>query len=346
MPDRWCLFNYKKDLIVMRKNNIDTSENMIPDCFLQLTESGLIDEGNTEKTDDGFFCLNKSISALLSERGIHTFPAGDGTELKCENYYDDWYIYALRDENSFVYGLFKLREQEYDMYAGERADYDSPGVTVSFIAYGVNTLMKCLAEPTEDNRAAMSEEINRVVARRGQKHNSAIKRYFCRTESKAAYLIAELYIRHILSFTHKGFIIVPQKYEEIYSASLIHSDDSKEKRLPDFINRNNEAAGRIVCDHDKIYINNPQAPDRFEKLAILATHTADTSFNSFACEVQYHAMFLSGPVKIRIPFLGSIYESAVRADLSIDDSEFEGNAPYHRADSKLVKKHIDIHGEF
>ena len=330
----------------MKKYNIDTTEKKIPDCFFSLIESNLIDENNIEKTDDGFFCLNKCISDILAQKEIYTFPTSGGDELKCENYYDDWYIYALKEENSFVYSLFKLREQEYDMFAGQRADYDSPGVTVSFIAYDINTLMKCLTEPTDENRLAMSDEINRVVARRRQKHSSVLKKYFCKTESKAAYLIAELYIRHILSFTHKGFIIVPQKYEEIYSESLLQPKGSKEKRLPDFINRNNDDAGRIVCDHDKIYINDPENPDCYEKLAILATHTADTSFNQFACEVQYHALFLNSLTRIRIPFVGSVYESAVRADLSIDDSEFEGNAPYHRQDSKLVRRHIEKHGKF
>ena len=324
----------------------NTKENMIPESFFRLSEIGVTNENNTEKTDDGFFCLNKSISDILAQKDIHTFPADDGTELKCDNYFDDWYIYAIKKDKGFVYSLFKLREQEYDMYAGEIADYDAPGVTVSFIAYDVNTLLKCLCEPTDENKLAMSDEINRVVAYRGQKHDCAIKKYFCKTESKASYLIAELFIKHILSFTYKGFIIVPQKYEEIYSASLVQSNNSKEKRLPDFINRNNAQAGRIVCDHDKIYINDPAAPDCYEKLAILATHTADTSFNCFACEVQYHALFLNSLTKIKIPFIGSIYESAVRADLSIDDSEFEGNAPYHREDSKLVKKHIEKHGEF
>lgn len=319
---------------------------MLPDCFSQFIADGLINKSNIEKTDDGFFCLNKSVSRLLAQREIYTFPADNGNELKCDNYFDDWYIYAIKTERDFVYSLFKLREQEYDLYAGERADYDSPGVTVSFIAYDVNTLIKCLDKPTNESKRAMSDEINRVVARRGQKHHSAIKKYFCKTESKAAYLIAELYIKHILSFTHKGFIIVPQKYEEIYSESLVQPAGSKLKRLPDFINRNNIDAGRVVCDHDKIYIKYPKAPDRFEKLAILATHTADISFNQFAAEVQYHAQFLNGMARVKLPFMGSIYESAIRADLSIDDSEFEGNAPYHREDSKLVKKHIGIHGEF
>ena len=270
---------------------------------------------------------------------------GDIKELKIDNYFDDWYIYAVKNGEGFIYSLFKLREQEYDMFAGERADYDAPGVTVCFIAYDVSTLMRCIDTPTDENRLAMSNEINRVVARRGQKHHPIIKKYFCKAESKASYLIAELYIRHILSFTHKGFIIVPQKYEEIYSEGLLQPAGSKLRRLPDFINLNNIDAGRVVCDHDKIYINYPNAPDRFEKLAILATHTADTSFNQFAAEVQYHAQFLNSAARIKLPFLGSIYESAVRADLSIDDSEFEGNVPYHRSDSKLVKKQISAHGE-
>lgn len=322
------------------------TDDIMPDYFSTLVESSLIQENNIEKTDDGFFCLNKCVSDILAEKEIYTFPSDDGTELKCDKYFDDWYIYAIKKNGEFVYSLFKLREQEYDMYAGESADYDSPGVTVSFIAYDVTTLIRCLREPTVENRLAMSDEINRVVARRRQKHHSAMKRYFCKVESKAPYLIAELYIKHILSFTYKGFILVPQKYEEIYSASLVQSKDSREKRLPDFINRNNVAAGRTVCDHDKIYINDPKTPDYYEKLAILATHTADTSFNCFACEVQYHALFLNSLAKIKIPFLGNIYESAIRADLSIDDSEFEGNAPYHREDSKLVRKHIDKHGKF
>ena len=53
----------------------------------------------------------------------------------------------------------------------------------------------------------------------------------------------------------------------------------------------------------------------------------------------------SSLIRVKNPFIGSIYESVIRADLSIDDSEFEGNAPYHRTDSKLVRKQIELHGE-
>ena len=82
-----------------------------------------------------------------------------------------------------------------------------------------------------------------------------------------------------------------------------------------------------------------------EKAAILATHTANTSIYSFAAEVEYHARFLMPILRIRLPFFGkSIYESAIRADMTIDDGEFEGPAPFHRHDSKIVKRQIALHG--
>ena len=55
---------------------------MIPNYFLRLIEGSLIDEKNIEKTDDGFFCLNKSVSDILAEKEIYTFPADNGNELK------------------------------------------------------------------------------------------------------------------------------------------------------------------------------------------------------------------------------------------------------------------------
>ena len=85
-------------------NNV--SDNGIHDCFSELLESGLIDENNIEKTDDGFFCLNKCISDILAKKDINTFPTDDGGELKCKNYYDDWYIYMLSKKRMDLYTVF------------------------------------------------------------------------------------------------------------------------------------------------------------------------------------------------------------------------------------------------
>ena len=85
----------------------------------------------------------------------------------------------------------------------------------------------------------------------------------------------------------------------------------------------------------------------YEAAAILATHTGNTSLHSFAAEVEYHAKFLTPIAKIRIPFWGrSIYDSAIRADMIIGDTEFEGPAPFHRAESKIVRRQSKCHREW
>jgi hypothetical protein len=111
-----------------------------------------------------------------------------------------------------------------------------------------------------------------------------------------------------------------------------------------FIEENNRAAGKIVCDNQKIYVCDPLHPTEQERLAILATHTGNTSFFSFAAEVQFHARFLTRWAKIPLPIIGgSPYASAIRADMSIGDAEFTGPTPYYRPDSRMVRKQYHCH---
>ena len=119
---------------------------------------------------------------------------------------------------------------------------------------------------------------------------------------------------------------------------------NKVARLPDFIEELNRKAGYVLCDHDRLYIQNPEKPTQYEAAAILATHTGNTSLHSFAAEVEYHARFLTPWAKIRIPLLGrSLYASAVRADMSVGDTEFQGPAPFYRETSKIVKRQAVLH---
>lgn len=114
--------------------------------------------------------------------------------------------------------------------------------------------------------------------------------------------------------------------------------------MPEFIESLNTKAGYVLCDHERLYIRNPEKPTPFEAAAILATHTGNTSLFSFAAEVEYHARFLTPVAKTRIPFFGrSIYASAIRADMSVGDTEFQGPAPFHRENSKIVKRQYMLH---
>lgn len=305
------------------------SDTMMPPVFEKL---GL----PADHTGDGFWMGRKSIADILLDQNIRTFPNDRGETRECGLFFDDWHLYAI-DTGNWVYSLVKLREQEHDKEEGHMGDGDTPGVTVSFIAFLPEILLRCLAEPTLENRRAMNREINRVVSLRGQHHHPALKAYFEKPQSMGAYLIAEEYVRKIASLSNNGRISTPNAYKKAKHSS----------RLPVFIEKNNAAAGYTVCDHETIFLRDASHPTPFEKLAILATHTADVSFPSFAAEVQYHACFLTDLARVPIPFLGhTIYDSAIRADMTIDDCELEGPAPFHNPNSHWVRRQAQCHPEY
>lgn len=309
-----------------------------PDLFEELIRQGDLSETDVHCTEDGFYAVTRSVADILERRGITEVPGAQGGTLACRLFFDDWYLYAVRCSEGFVYSLFKMREQEHDAELGLQADGDTPGVTVPFIEMRTEVLMTCLKKPDHENRRALNVEINRVVAYGGQNHSRVLKAYFLRSEAQASYLVAELYTGYIASLAIGGELPVPERY----AAEYRKQGDCG--RIPRFLEENNKAAGRVICDHEKLCIRDPDCPTEQERLAILATHTANVSVYSFAAEVQFHARFLTWWAKIPIPVVGrSPYASAIRADMSIGDDEFTGPTPYYRLNSRLVKKQWRCH---
>ena len=314
------------------------TQKKLPELFETLMELGVLSETKIHSTSDGFFAAATSVADILAIRDITTVPDRQGNPLECGLFFDDWYLYAVAEGDGYVYSLFKMREQEYDAKMGLCADGDTPGVTVPFIALREDILLDCLREPAPENRLQLNEEINRVVVYRGQRHDETLKRYFLRAEAQAAYLIARLYTEFIASLAGEGYLPVPERYASDYEKQGLRG------RVPKFIEENNQNAGRVICDHEKIYIADPLAPTEQERLAILATHAGNPSFFSFAAEVQFHAMFLVWWARIPLPFIGhSPYASAIRADMSIGDAEFAGPTPYYRSDSRMVRRQRACH---
>jgi hypothetical protein len=313
--------------------------NTVPTEFLRLRSAECIDMTDLVHTNDGFWLVCRSLSDILVQKGIADFPDADGTRLDCDKFYDDWYLYAVSDENDYVYSLLKLREQEHDAEYGLRADGDTPGVTISFIAFSCRELLACLAVPTDENRQALDREIDRVVVRRGQRHHERLKKYFISPDAEGTYLVADQYVKCMTAFAKGNALDVPDHYREIANS---HSE-----RLPRFIESVNKAAGRVVCDHEKIYFQDAKNLSEYEQAVVLATHTGNTSKYSFAAEVEFHARFLTAWAKIKIPFCKkTIYESAVRADMTIGDAEHRSHAPYYRTRSKIVKRQCRLHKNF
>lgn len=321
---------------------LDSLEYGMPSFFQYLSDKKLINSDHVLATRDGFYMINKSISSILISEGIDTFPDREDQILECRNYFDDWFLFAVPSSEAHVYGLLKMREQEHDLEKGIKADGDTPGVTISFIAFDTDILKSCLENPSADNRKKMGMEINRVVAYPKQSHDPALKAYFIRPQADAPYLIADTYAKHIASFNTAGTLNVPDAYKKIYQK---RASAAKYARVPDFLEQNNQNAHTVVCDHEKIYIRDMKYLTRYEKLAILATYTGNVSFHSFAAEVRYHAMFLMRLAKMKLPFVGSPYASAVRADMSIGDKEYQGPTPYYDLSGKFVREQTKYHKE-
>ena len=317
-----------------------------PNLFRFLLTERIAEDSDIVGTPDGFFMVNKSVANILASGGIYDFPDSTGAILPCSNFFDDWFVYAVPDDQDYTYSLLKLREQEHDAEDGSPADGDTPGVTISFISFNTERLLACLADPADENRKKLNAEINRVVAYRGQRHHEALKTYFKDPRSQGAYLVADMYIKTIASYAQEGRLSVPEAYKKLVQRSISYKFSAKLARLPRFIEALNQAAGRVVCDNENIYLEDPEAPTGHEALAILATHTGNTSVCSFAAEVEYHARFLTSLAKIKIPFFGrSVYDSAIRADMTVGDTEFEGPAPFYKEDSKIVKRQYALHGD-
>lgn len=320
------------------------SDKYAPNMFRCLLCDRSIEASDIAGTSDGFFLVNRSIANILSSKGVFDFPDSSGERLACSKFFDDWFLYAVPNDGDYTYSLLKLREQEHDAEDGSPADGDTPGVTISFISFNSERLLDCLADPTDENRKKLNTEINRVVAYRGQRHHKALKKYFKNPRSQGAYLVADIYVKTIAAYASDGSLSVPEFYKEIVQQSISYKDSRKLARLPRFVEALNQAAGQIVCDNEKIYLKNREAPTEYESLAILATHTGNTSVYSFAAEVEYHARFLTPLAKMKIPFFGrSIYDSAIRADMTVGDTEFEGPAPFYKETSKIVKRQYALH---
>lgn len=310
--------------------------NVVPDVFQQLLSNEDISENEIVHTQDGFWMICKSLAEMLARKNIFEFTDEDGTLFACDKFFDDWFLYGVWGDNGYVYSLLKLREQEHDAEGDSPADGDTPGVTISFISFDCDVLLGCLAYPTNENMQRLDHEINRVVARRGQRHNNRLKLYFINPKAEAPYLVADLYVKYIASFAQNGLLDVPDDYKEIAK--------NKKLRLPRFVESVNQVARCVVCDHEKIYIQDADNLTEYEYDVILSTHTGNTSRYSFAAEVEYHAKYLISWARIKLPLLKkSIYESAIRADMTIGDAERWIFAPYYRENSQIVKKQYKLH---
>lgn len=279
-------------------------------------------------------------------------------------YYDDWYLFAVQEGKENSYGLCKLREQEFD-----GGDNDAQGITISFVGFDISKLLNCIINPVIDSKVALSLEIDDVVRnfeKNGERmpYDTNLRNYFKNASSKAPYLIAETYVKKIANTAKDGYIEAPESCKEIFQRYLELKEEvsslefalttqeyqaiilkqlNEISRVPVALIENNEKAGNNIYLNDKIYIKNSNKLTIYEKYAILMSHTANVTFNSFAAEVVFHADALEH-------FWAQVneyYNSALRADISLGE-EYESGFwdQYYDLNDELVQQQIKYHGEY
>lgn len=314
----------EEEVVDEEKQNKEEFLNQIP-AKLQ----AIINISTLKATDDGFVMCTESLANMMNNLGITDINISKGRKEGVQGYYDDWYLYGVKDSNgNFTFSLLKMREQENDQYDG-----NAPGIAVPFIDFDVQTL----AEVTSDNTGSLEDSIDRTIKDEGIDFDQNLQEYFAKTESKAPYLIADHYVDMIAQQSVDGKIALDEKFNTV-STRVLHAAYNL-----------NERAGSMIIDrfNNCIHIEDKNNLSEVEKRAILLMHTGNETFNSFAAEVESHSDDLvSGLAK-----LPDLREKAIRADMAIMPKTEEENIlrslhdPYYHLNSSIVKEQERIHGK-
>jgi len=326
-----------------------------------LVEYGFASSSEVVSTSDGFSLLLRPLSSVFSAAGISSLAedsSGSSTR-SCANYYDDWFVFSVDTSSGVANGLVKMREQESDSYDG-----NDPGVTVSFVSLSRNVVIGHLLSPTTAESYELLCALDKVTGPGSYEYDGVLANYFKSARADAPYLIAEEYVELIAKkCTSGGVLQAPDNYTAILTeieeinellenpwldneTRLVYINQLSDlSRVPDAIEQNNSNAGYNVYNNSNntILIGNAYNLTSYEKYAILATHTGNVTFNSFAAEVQFHADALDD----YLSSLPAYYEAALRADMAIGE-EYESGMfdDYYDLDSSIVQTQIQYHGEY
>lgn len=315
-----------------------------PDFFESMIDDGLFTADTLDNTDDGLFISTVPISTILNANGIYQLP-NDASNTSSTNvlaFYDDWYIFSVINGTTTKYGLYRMREQEYD-----HIDGDDPGVTISFVSLNIDLFNSCLSNNTTSNLHNLYIDFEKVISTEDIVYDNTITTYFNTVAYDGSYLIAEAFVYMIAQTAIAGEIPLP----EAYPGSI------GKVRLDEAINDINTLNGSVICDVDYkiIWIDNPKNLSALEKCAILATHTANISLNSFAAEVQFHAEktiemyeLMTNDIHITLDNdFRVIYNKALRSGMGISEeygTETMLETPYYFPSSSYWEAQIAAHG--
>ena len=271
------------------------------------------------KTSDGFILVKVPLTSIMETIKMEDIPSENYSYQRDD--FDDWYIYSVSKEENTEFSILKMREL---------TDEANVGVSIPFISFDPTLIKKAIKSIEYGEKLSYNlEKMTEAKVDFGE-HSSIIVEYFADPYSAANYLIAEAYIEKIIV--------------EDCVDNRIKIPNGLSKRLKKYLDTIGETYDE---KNNSIFINNTNNPTLEEEQAILAMRTANTSYNSFAAEVVFHAKYTTNFSKIGKRPIKKYYKSAVKADMGVGEERESGifDGGYYNENGKYVKEQRGIWGK-
>lgn len=294
---------------------IDTNYENIPNALKLFIDNNYISINDLKQTNDGFTLCTKSLKEILSCMGIEKLESNE-TKVSLNNL-DDWYIFNIGTS----YSILKMRG----------VDEKNIGTSIPFMDFDIdliNMLHEDVVNQVKESvyEKQLCESLSYLIYGKVKSDYSycvTIGHYFSKFTSQANHLIAEEYIKKILSKERdvEGYIKVPSGLSNEQRECLLS--------IPDIYD----------AENNTIRVKNYNLSNA-EKCAILVSHSGNKSLNNYAAENICHAM----ATEILAPFLRGnedsiiindqeisrvvaekLYQSAIKADAGIGEETFSKN---------------------
>lgn len=294
-----------------------------PTSINSLTASSKLYDSEIIYTDDGFFMTTVPLSTILTRAGVISLYK-DGKTTSVQGYYDDWYLYWIETSTGATFSLIKIRECEND---SATADNDDPSVSVSFVEFGIGSLLTCVNNTSNLNHEELLTNLNKITNPSSEeRYNNVLATYFAAATSDAAYLIADFAIDKVMDTSYANGVVTMNT-----SGANLIAGNSFIRGLIDEINTNNACTYGTANSGNSctIAIANPNNLTTLEKNLILLTHFGSKSFNHFDAEIRWHAAGVKASVPL--PFEdNNPYLSFIKADLGVDSDSDKQEYEYSR----------------
>ncbi len=327
------------------------------DLFSKLIRDKKITFNDIIFTKDGFSIINVPLSKILEKYGIDKIKSLELDENREFKKYDavdfkDWYLYSTNDGKEV--SIIKLRP----LIKNEKNEENKMvGVAIPFISFDEEVFIDMLEDPTK-NQDTMYNILTDLAEGNATPYtyNRNIAQYFASLTCEANYLLANMYIEKVVE-------------NDLSQNNTIKLIDNKNSRITEFLKTLDDIYDEKNCC---IKISDSSNLSLSEKQAILATRTGNTSFNSFAAEVIFHAEYtnLSADIKKNsagitdniiaiapgaitgevLILLGTdyVFKHGVKADLGYDEEKESSEHyrdPFHDNDYSVIKALKEIWGD-